>query len=334
MQMRLTHADYHELLWERSIPTSPAPAAGWPGLVFELHHPLLTLETYGVSLPGVHLSYGTWQQHQDLRIKLENDTPYVEMHFNVSGCHSARLKGHPQPMCFSAGEHNLFYLPAFEEVVQTAGQREPARALRIKFTQPDFLALAQSEEALFGPMLKAIGTAQSCRLEPQNGKITRQMDAVIESILHCNKAGLPKRLFLEAKVLELLLLQVEGCMPVAPGPGPFSAHDRDKLHQAKYIVEGHLAAPYSLKELSRLVGLNEFKLKKGFKALFGRSVFDYLHELRMQEAKRLLLEHQKPIEEVARYCGYQYVQHFSTAFKKRYGVTPGSLRRYIRPAGN
>jgi AraC-like DNA-binding protein len=88
-----------------------------------------------------------------------------------------------------------------------------------------------------------------------------------------------------------------------------------------------------LRELSRLVGLNQFKLKKGFKALFGCSVFGHLHARRMEEAKRLLLERNTPIGEVARYCGYQYVQHFSTAFRKKYGVTPGSLRgQYGLPA--
>jgi AraC-like DNA-binding protein len=46
----------------------------------------------------------------------------------------------------------------------------------------------------------------------------------------------------------------------------------------------------------------------------------------MQEAKKLLMDDHKSIHEVSEYCGYQYVQHFSTAFKKKFGVTPGGMR--------
>jgi AraC-like DNA-binding protein len=328
MLMRISENDSNELVWERRTPQGFTPEhALLQEQTFRVQHPLLELEGYAISLEGLHLTYSTWQQHQNIQAKLKNESPYVEMHFNLSGNHAASLKGGSYPMAFSAKEHNLFYLPSIEEVFETTKQKEPAQALRIKFTQSYFLNLAQREEAFFLPLLKAIDQKQLALLRTQNGRITRQMNTIVEAILQCNKEGLLKRLFLEAKVLDLLLLQIESFFPLAPTQSSIKEYDVEKLYQAKHIIEQHLANPYSLRELSRQVGLNEFKLKKGFKTLFGYSVFGYLHELRMQEAKRLLLDHKKSIEQVAHYCGYQYVQHFSTAFKKKYGTTPGSIRR-------
>ena len=109
-------------------------------------------------------------------------------------------------MAFFPKEHNLIYLPPLDAVFETAKQGEPAHALRIKFPESYLLHLARQEDALFFPLLEAIDKKRLALLRPHNGRITRQMDAVIESIGQCTKQGLLKRLFLESKVMELLLL--------------------------------------------------------------------------------------------------------------------------------
>lgn len=73
--------------------------------------------------------------------------------------------------------------------------------------------------------------------------------------------------------------------------------------------------------------LNEFKLKKGFKLLFGKSVFGYIKGLRMEHATRLLKDNKYGVEEVAYLLGYEHGQHFSTAYKKHTGVSPSRVRR-------
>ena len=75
------------------------------------------------------------------------------------------------------------------------------------------------------------------------------------------------------------------------------------------------------------MGMNEFKLKAGFKQVFGISMFDYLIKKRMQEARSLLLETDKPIKEIASLTGYSTKQSFLNAFKKYFHDTPGSFRK-------
>ena len=84
--------------------------------------------------------------------------------------------------------------------------------------------------------------------------------------------------------------------------------------------------PHSLQSLSRAFCLNEFKLKKGFKELFGDTVFGYIHSLRMQHARSLILDEKMNINKVAGKVGYKNANHFSTAFKKQFGIAPSLIK--------
>jgi AraC-like DNA-binding protein len=104
-------------------------------------------------------------------------------------------------------------------------------------------------------------------------------------------------------------------------------HDVEKIYEAKSFVERHLNEPCSLLELSRHVGINDFKLKKEFKEIFGTTVFGYLNDLRMEEARRMLSEENRTINEVAKFVGYKNQTHFTVAFKKKYGILPRYLKK-------
>ena len=64
--------------------------------------------------------------------------------------------------------------------------------------------------------------------------------------------------------------------------------ERDKVMEARNIIELQLDRPITIRELSRKVAMNECYLKKGFKALTGRTINDYQQELRIAKAKELL----------------------------------------------
>jgi len=74
------------------------------------------------------------------------------------------------------------------------------------------------------------------------------------------------------------------------------------------------------------VGINEYKLKKGFKETFGTTVFGYLSDTRLDIAKNELLANRKTAGELALELGYSSLQHFSGAFKKKFGASPSKLK--------
>jgi len=77
-----------------------------------------------------------------------------------------------------------------------------------------------------------------------------------------------------------------------------------------------LETPPTLTELSRIAGINEFKLKKDLKKHLTKLFFEYLADVRLEIAKNDLLEKKKSITEIAFELGYSSLQHFSSAFQK------------------
>lgn len=101
--------------------------------------------------------------------------------------------------------------------------------------------------------------------------------------------------------------------------------DRDKIIRAREILIQHIGEPITIKELSRKVAINECYLKKGFKEMFGTTVFDFYQSQRMEHAKYLLYEKGLSVTDVSMLLGYSSISHFSTAFKKHTGLKPCEL---------
>lgn len=111
---------------------------------------------------------------------------------------------------------------------------------------------------------------------------------------------------------------------------PATRHSRHfiaLLHEARRIMDTGFGHHITITSLARQTGVNEFKLNAGFKEVFHISVFDYLVRKRMQAARRLLIETDKPVKEIAVLTGYASGQSFISAFKKYFKATPGSFRK-------
>ena len=101
--------------------------------------------------------------------------------------------------------------------------------------------------------------------------------------------------------------------------------DREKIEKARDILIRHIGDPITIKALSRKAAINECYLKKGFKVMFGCTIFDFYQDQRMEHAKFLLYERGKTVSEVSALLGYSSISHFSTAFKRHTGLKPCEL---------
>ncbi|MDZ7960271.1 MAG: AraC family transcriptional regulator [Aulosira sp. DedQUE10] len=157
------------------------------------------------------------------------------------------------------------------------------------------------------------------------GKITRQMRRVLREILQCPYQGLIKRMYLETKAVELITLHFQQFQEQDVHDHSLSAKnlsDIEKIYQAKEILLSNLENPPSLIELARQVGLNDFKLKCGFRQVFGTSAFKYLHDYRLEKAKQLLVSGEMNVAEVAFRVGFDSRSYFALAFRKKFGLNP------------
>ena len=98
--------------------------------------------------------------------------------------------------------------------------------------------------------------------------------------------------------------------------------DIERIHEARDILVRQMEHPPSLLELARLVGLNDYTLKRGFREVFDTTAFGYLHDYRLEKARQLLQERRLNVSEVARAVGFGSSSYLSRAFRKKHGVSP------------
>ena len=101
--------------------------------------------------------------------------------------------------------------------------------------------------------------------------------------------------------------------------------EREKIQEACAIIARSEGRPHTIRELSRKVAMNECYLKKGFKAITGKTIHEYQQELRIEKAKQLLQTQGLSVTDVASELGYSSISHFSTAFKRVTGMKPCEL---------
>lgn len=132
--------------------------------------------------------------------------------------------------------------------------------------------------------------------------------------------------FAHAKALEYLCaLAVH--VTVNVGSPPRFARKRDivrRLHEELAHLEGKLP---TLGQLARQCGISPKTLNAEFAKAFGQSIHAYLSECRLRDAHAALQESAVPMKVLAERLGYSHVNNFISAFHKRFGYPPGSLRR-------
>ena len=158
-------------------------------------------------------------------------------------------------------------------------------------------------------------------------EMTPAMYSIISEMRNTPYRGYLKEVYLETKATELFLMQI---MQLDQKKLTHRTILKSRDIEALYAIRDYLTSNYaqrcSISDLAKQAGINQMKLKSGFKELFGTTVFAYLTDVRMQEAKRLLLDEKMYVAEVAEIMGYQHPHHFTAAFKKKFGLVPTNLK--------
>jgi AraC-like DNA-binding protein len=154
---------------------------------------------------------------------------------------------------------------------------------------------------------------------------------ILKNILECPFEGEMKMAYLKEHIRALFTLQLFHFNALVPGTTTqiderITSRDRELLHAVKDYIDQNFLDANSLESLSRQFGLNEFKLKLGFKTLFETSPIRYLQHKRLGYALALLRNTDKTIKEISPESGYAHPANFTTAFVRTFGNSPQSFR--------
>jgi AraC-like DNA-binding protein len=283
----------------------------------------ITWECDGIRL-GHNLSrfnrfgrFSASSQHKDV----------VRLHFGLKGDYSFSYQQLNREFDLIGGHHNIMYSKDFDMVVHNKSLE--METFGIQFPRDRFIGFTQNASDLLKRFSESIQRGESVILTDHWGVIDPSIEQVIGQILHCPYAGDLKKLFLLSKSIELLVLSAEACNRTRNQTNSFlkNKQDQEKIMAVRDLINEKLDNPPNLSEIARMVGLNEYKLKRGFKETFHTTVFGYLAEQRLQLAFRYMRDTQRTAAEIAYHLGYSTPQHFNNAFKKKFGMTPYSVRK-------
>ncbi|WP_335964869.1 AraC family transcriptional regulator [Galbibacter sp. PAP.153] len=248
----------------------------------------------------------------------------IEMVFVLKGNLKAHFPDTEEKQHFKGNTHNLFHCANNHALIEF--KEKKTHFINIQLAQAFFEEFMPLEKA-FDTFKNLIRNQQTGYLQNNNFPITSAIQLILEEIIESPWKGHYRKIFLHAKVLELLLLQLDQCRfdSVAP-TSTLSEVDAAKIEKAKEHIINNYNAQITIPKLAKLIGTNEFTLKKGFKELVGTTVFGYINDLKMYKAKKLLTQKNISISQVSEMVGYKNPQHFSTAFKKKFGIVPSKFK--------
>ncbi|MFC5044754.1 helix-turn-helix transcriptional regulator [Aquimarina hainanensis] len=277
-------------------------------------------ELEGISISHNIIHFTSLEKHRSV-----NELEAVRLHFGLKGDYDFSSQKLQTAHTFTGHHNNIMYSDGLD--LEVCAKSKQIETFGVNFTPDSFVQIAQHGNDALKRLVENVIDKKNAVLSDEWRPNSFKIHQVINEILHCRFGGELKKLFLLSKSIELLVLQAALYEAKTSNTFIKTNTDKRKLFEAKEILTDQLGEPPTIYQLSKLVALNEYKLKKGFKELFGTTIFGYIHHNRMCIAQRLLLDTQKSAKEIAYEIGYSSPQHFSKAFKKEFGKTPDSIRR-------
>lgn len=264
-------------------------------------------------------------KRQEMILRDYQDVPYLNMFFSFQGISSSKDLYTGTEYSLTDNQHMVGYTPFFEGDYSLKGNT--LEIFGVCMRQSYFQKLIVTDLACLQQFWDKVQKGKETGIASYPMPIIWQQRSVINEMLNCIYRGQMRKLYFESKITELFFLQAEQANNL-PKEGFFllKSSDQEKLYAARQFIQQHIFDPLTIRKISREIGLNEFKLKKGFKQLFGTTVFDCLTQFRMDYARQVLLDTSTTISEVAYRLGYSDPYNFSKAFKKHFGFLPSKLK--------
>jgi AraC family transcriptional regulator, transcriptional activator of the genes for pyochelin and ferripyochelin receptors len=284
-----------------------------------------TMKFIEVACPEFSIWHSNYDMSRRTHIYCRMEEYVLELHFTLNNTLHFKMDGLSEVRLLP-GQFNLSYAPYMDKITWFQ-KGEVYTNFGIHFT-PAYLQQVASYFPMLDAFLQKVEKGIPGMLSAQHGQMTPEINTLVQKMLHCHFTGDVRVLYLQSKVLELLLLALEQVSTQNKSPDiQLRPYDIERIREAHDYLLQNMENPCTLIELSRKVGINDFKLKKGFKQLYGTTVYDFLLDARMEKARNLLLESDISVHDIALMMGYQTLSSFITAFKKKTGYSPGTFKK-------
>lgn len=258
--------------------------------------------------------------------KFSTTTDDVRLHVGLKGDYKFYYKQFDTLFDLIGGHHNLMFSRGFD--MELYNKSAEIETFGIYFSRDRFSAFIRGIAEPWRNFTDTINGSGQAIYSSRWGAVNSPIQQVINQMKQQSLSGKLLEAYLQAKALELLTLCHTAFANREYSPSVLKhPQDREKIIAARDFIHQRLQNPPGLKEIAHYAGLNENKLKYGFKEMFQQTVYDYLNTQRLDLAHHLIKTTGKTVAEISENMGYATPQHFNNAFKKHFGIAPLSVRK-------
>lgn len=282
------------------------------GCIHKIECGKIEIVRYDLSLAEHHLLHFKITEHQ------------VVMVFDVEGSITITMDS-LAPITIHSGMHNIAYCNPMEGAVRLSKGKIDLFYVVLPLSL--FKQYFPRDEEAFEAFDQKMNAGLFSVLRDGHGVLNHDIYKVIEAICRCDQQKNLKKIFIQAKIIELLSLQLNQMCTICCSTCMMRKETIDRMYEVRDFLQQNLNGNYTLKYLAKMVGTNDFTLKKEFKELFGTTVFGFWTDVKMEKAQELLVQGEMAIKQISEVVGYKNPQHFTAAFKRKFGVAPSQYRK-------
>ena len=247
------------------------------------------------------------------------DASYIQFHFCISGSITFNYNKGAYNLKLDEGKFLTLYNPEKHLTIDASAAKN-SKVISILIPIVEFHKLFSSSSSDI-PFFENKSLNQKHYSE---NLISNSILIVLNQIIKNDMDNSTRSLLYKANIYELFSLIFKKTKEIDLDQCPFLKNDENlkKIAKAKDVILKDIKNPPSLIELSKTIDLSLKNLKKGFKEIYGKPVYKYLFDFKMERAKQLLSNGNLNVHEVRYDLGYSSSSHFIAAFKKKYGITP------------
>ena len=251
------------------------------------------------------------------------DASFIQFHFCISGSITFNYNKGAYNLKLDEGKFLTLYNPEKHLTIDASAAKN-SKVISVLIPIVEFHKLFSSSSSNI-PFFENKSLNQKHYSE---SLISNSILIVLNQIIKNDMDNSTRSLLYKAKIYELFSLIFKKTKEIDLDQCPFLKNDENlkKIAKAKDVILKDIKNPPSLIELSKTIDLSLKNLKKGFKEIYGKPVYKYLFDFKMERAKQLLSNGNLNVNEVSYDLGYSSSSHFIAAFKKKFGITP---RTYI-----
>ena len=272
---------------------------------------------------GFSTLYGIFNIEEDVSLNLYTFAPQLWGNIVLQGAFEQNIRELGN-FSLQADQFHIFYTPVYNSVIHFTKKFQYI-LLTISYPVEFMLSILDFYPG-FEVFRNGVALMKPVVLTREAVYTNTEIQDLIYTILHPPASVTAETYYVHIRkeLLSLLLMQASESQKVYLR---IPTEQFESIYAAKELIEQNLRSHFPIAQIARKSGINEQKLKKGFKELFGCGLYAYRQSQILHISKTRIEQTKRPIKQIASMAGYRSANNFSVAFKKKFGLTPSALRK-------